>query len=137
MSVQSTVAAQSVSTAAIFLVSTFFLDILHAQIARNTVKTTGNSSGNIHMANVNHERIPLIRSPVILLYIRNITIHKLIAIINATVTIFFTSFCKNVFSFFISLIAFPIRHISVFIPIERTFATHCHCTSIVHEKRNG
>jgi len=137
LSVQRTVAAHKVSTAAIFLVSTFFLDILHAQIARNTVNTTGNSSGNIAIASVNQDNNHWVRFPYMLTYMTNTHTHNVIAMINAVVTIFFTSFWSNVFSLFIPPSAFPIRPISVFIPIERTLTTHCHWTIIVPEKRNG
>gem|GEM_PF-1772098 len=137
LSVQRTVAAHKVSTAVIFLVSTFFLDILHAHIARNTVSTTGNSSGKIPIAKVNHDNNHCVQSPCIILYARKTTIHKKIAMINAAVTIFLTSFWRSVFSSVISLSAFPMRHISVFIPMEVTFATHCHWTIMLPEKMNG
>ena len=49
LSVHSTVAAPSVSIAAARRVSTRACEIRHAPIARNTVSTTGNSSGSIDM----------------------------------------------------------------------------------------
>lgn len=137
LSVQRTVAAHNVSTAAIFLVNTFFLDILHAQIARKTVSTTGNSSGNIHIAKVNHESSHFVRSPLMMLYAKNMTIHSEIAMMNAVVTIFFTSFCKRVFSLLMPVSAFPMRPISVAEPMASTLTTHCHWTIMVHENTKG
>lgn len=64
-------------------------------------------------------------------------LHRIIAIINAIITIFFTCSWSNVFSFFMLSSASPMRHISVSFPIEITFPTHCHCTNKVPEKRNG
>ena len=137
LSLHNTVAAHSVSTAAIFLVSTFFLDILHAPIARNTVNTIGNSSGRIPIASVNQESSPCIQSLLMNPYASTIVIHSITAMINAPMTIFLTCFWSVVFSVVISPSALPIRHISVFVPIEMTLTTHCPCTIIVQEKTNG
>lgn len=63
--------------------------------------------------------------------------HNVIAMINAVVTIFFTSFWSNVFSLLISQSVLPIRPISVAIPIFNTLATHCHWTTMVPENMNG
>ena len=50
LSEHKTVAEPSVSIAEDFLVNRFLLESRHAPIARNTERTTGNSSGNIAIA---------------------------------------------------------------------------------------
>ena len=63
LSTHNAVAALSISMAATRRVRTLFCEIRQAPRARNTVSTTGSSSGRIAMANVNAARNPRNQSP--------------------------------------------------------------------------